>query len=134
MKIVICASMAFAQKIFEAEKELARNGHEAFVHEKVKMHAEKALSSAENTQEKINDDIIKVYFEKIKNSDAILVLNYDKNGIENYIGGNVFLEIGFAHVLGKKIFLLNGIPEVSYKDEIVAMQPVVLGGDLREIK
>ena len=44
------------------------------------------------------------------------------------------LEMGFAHVLGKKIFLLNGIPDMHYKDEIRAMQPVVLDGDLNGIR
>jgi len=78
----------------------------------------------------IRGDILKYYFQKIRESEAILVLNFEKNGIKNYIGGNVFLEMGFAHVLNKKIFLLNEIPEVLYKDEIKAMQPVVIKGDL----
>jgi predicted RNA-binding protein with PUA domain len=133
MKIVICASMSFAEKIFEAEKKLKDDGHEVFVHKNVEKHLEKELSSSENIQDKMEGDVIRVYFEKIKNADAILVLNYDKKGIANYIGGNVFLEIGFAHVLDKKIFLLNEIPEVSYKDEVVAMQPIVLNGDLNKI-
>jgi hypothetical protein len=58
----------------------------------------------------------------------------DKNGIKNYIGGNTFLEMGFAHVLNQKIFLLNPIPEIPfYKTEIEAMRPVVLNGDLAKI-
>ena len=67
---------------------------------------------------------------KIEKCDAILVLNYDKKGIVNYIGGNTFLEIGLAFWLGKKIFLLHPIPEMDYKAEMHAMQPVVLQGDL----
>jgi predicted RNA-binding protein with PUA domain len=65
--------------------------------------------------------------------DAILILNLEKNNIKGYIGGNTFLEMGFAHVLNKKIFLLNEIPEMGYKDEIVAMKPVILEGDLNRI-
>jgi len=34
----------------------------------------------------------------------------------------------------KKIFLLNPVPEVKYKDEILAMYTKVLDGDLGEIK
>ncbi len=63
-----------------------------------------------------------------------LAVNIDKKGIKNYIGGNTFLEMGFAHVLDKKIFLLNEIPDISYKDEIKAMQPIILNGDLSKIK
>jgi predicted RNA-binding protein with PUA domain len=65
--------------------------------------------------------------------DAILILNLEKNGIKGYIGGNTFLEMGFAHVLNKKIFLLNPISEMGYEDEIVAMKPVILNGDLDKI-
>ena len=60
---------------------------------------------------KIKNDVIRDYYQKIDKSDCILVLNLTKNGIENYIGGNTFLEIGFAHVLGKKIYLYNNIPQ-----------------------
>jgi predicted RNA-binding protein with PUA domain len=63
-----------------------------------------------------------------------LVVNEDLNNVEGYIGGNTFLEMGFAHVLNKKIFLLNPIPEMGYEDEIVAMKPVVLNNDLEKIK
>ena len=97
-------------------------------------HLAKIFSPTESTEEKIIDDLIRGYFEEIKSSDAVLAVNEDKNGILNYIGGNTFLEIGFAHVLDKKIYLLNDIPEVSYKAEIIAMQPIVLNGDLKKIR
>ena len=45
------------------------------------------------------------------------------------------MEIAFAHVNNKRVFLLNSIPEeVSYSDEIKAMTDIVLGGDLTRIK
>ena len=78
--------------------------------------------------------MIRRYFHLIKESDAILVLNYEKSGIKNYIGGNTLMEIGFAHVNGKKIFLLNPPPaEVSYAEEIEAMMDFVLNGDLSKL-
>lgn len=70
---------------------------------------------------------------KIEKSDAILVINYAKKGITNYIGGNTFLEIGLAFWLGKKIYLLNPIPDMDYMTEMYAMQPTVLNGDLTKI-
>jgi len=85
-------------------------------------------------QAKRKGGYIKWYHNAIVNSDAVLVLNYDKNGIKNYIGGNTLMEMGFAHVNNKKIFLLNPIPkDVSYTDEIFAMADVVLDGDLNKI-
>ena len=57
----------------------------------------------------------------------------DAHNIDNYIGGNSFLEMGFAFVLEKKIYLLNQIPEIGYRDEIEAMNPIMLEGDLNKI-
>jgi len=37
-------------------------------------------------------------------------------------------------VNGKKIFLINEVPEVSYADEILAMYDVILNGDLAKIE
>ena len=64
----------------------------------------------------------------------MLVLNYDKNDVKNYIGGNALMEIGFAYVLNKKIFLLNPIPDIPYyKTEIESVRPIIINGDLGNI-
>ena len=74
-----------------------------------------------------------MHFQKIRESDAILIVNQEKKGVKGYIGGAVFLEMGVAYFLGKKIFLLNQIPEMAYTDEIRIMKPVILGGDLSRL-
>lgn len=51
----------------------------------------------------------------------------------NYVGGNTFLEMGFAHVLGKPIFMQFPIPDMGYRDEMEAMNPRVINGDLAAI-
>jgi hypothetical protein len=67
-------------------------------------------------------------------ADAVLVLNYDKHGVRNYIGANTFLEMGFAHVLGQKIFLFDSPPENSYLEtKIIAMKPIIIFRDLKKI-
>lgn len=75
-------------------------------------------------------DAIKVHFNKIKEADAILVCNYDKNGIQNYIGANTFLEMGFAHCLGKKIYLVSPLPDMPYTNDELAAFDVEVIGDL----
>ena len=42
--------------------------------------------------------------------------------------------MGFANVLGKKIYLLNDVPDMIYTDEILAMQPKIINNDLTKIK
>jgi hypothetical protein len=70
---------------------------------------------------------------EIKAADAVVVTNYDKKGIKNYIGGNSFLEAGFAHVMDKRLYFINDIPEMIYSDELRAFRPVILRGDLNKI-
>jgi len=94
------------------------------------------VTHGEHAKAKRENNFIMWYHDAIKNSDGILVLNFDKKGIKNYIGGNTLMEIAFAYVLGKKIFLINPIPDsVSYVDEIKAMvdETNILNGDLDKI-
>lgn len=69
----------------------------------------------------------------IAENDAVLVLNFEKNGLRNYIGGATFLEMYDAFRLGKKIFLYNDIPEGMLRDEIIGFNPILIHGDLSEI-
>ncbi len=79
-------------------------------------------------------EAITKHFRKIDESDVILVTNYEKKGAEDYIGGNTFLEMGYAFGMGKMIFILNNLPTQSaYKEEMLGMQPIILGGDILKI-
>lgn len=78
-------------------------------------------------------EAIRNHFDKVVWSDAILVLNHSKKDISNYIGANTLLEMGLAFHYKKPIYLLNPIPEVSYKEEILGMKPVIINGDLKLI-
>jgi len=73
------------------------------------------------------------HFDKVEWADAVLILNYSKRDIENYIGANTFLEMGLAFHLKKTIYLLNKVPEISYKEEILGMRPIVIDNDLTKI-
>jgi nucleoside 2-deoxyribosyltransferase len=136
MKITICASVAFSKEIVEIRNKLIKLGYQVIIPENVEDYAS-GSKAPETWQEladkKIAGNLIQEYFNEIGSSDCVLILNYTKNNIENYIGGNSFLEMGFAHVQNKPIYLLNPIPEMSYTDEIMAMKPIVINGDLTRI-
>lgn len=66
----------------------------------------------------------------IKDVDAVLVLNYEKNGTANYVGGVTFLEMYDAFRLGKKIYMINNVPEGILKDEIEGFKPEILNGNI----
>ena len=141
MKITICGSIKFAKELVEICKELEKQGHVPLMQEDMYKvadgTAEELIDMAngvETAEIKRKYDYIKAWHKLINDSDAILVCNFDKNGIKNYIGGNALMEIGFAYVSNKKVFLLNSIPEESsYVDEIKAMEPVILNGDMSKI-
>lgn len=137
MKIGIIGSMQFTDKMIEMRIKLNKLGYNAFLTD---LHDDMVGKSAEEIEkikiyQKNNQDAIREFWNQMQNADAVLVLNYDKNGIKNYIGANTFLEIGFAHVLGQTIFLLNDKPDMAYiKTELDAMKPIVINGDLNKIQ
>lgn len=147
MKITICGSTAFYDEMQKTKKELEESDHKIEIpaplveNENGKLIPIKEFYKIKKTSH--NSDYwvwnkkaerIKSYFDKVAWSDAILVLNYKKNNIKGYIGGNTLLEMGLAFYLGKKIYLLNPVPEISYKEEILGMKPIILEGDLTIIQ
>ncbi len=137
MTITICGSMQFHREMLKAKLELEHMGHTVLLPKDLEIVREGEYQPITDEEEhvtaKIEHDFIREHFRKIEKSDAILVLNYEKKGILNYVGGNTFLEMGYAFGLGKKIYLLNPIPDMDYKTEMHAMQPVVLDGNLTKI-
>jgi hypothetical protein len=136
MKIAICASMVFAEKMVHIKGQLEELGHTVFISQFAQGYLGKAEKEKEELAiyDKNEHDAIRKFWELIKKSDAILVLNYDRKGIKNYIGGNTLMEIGFAHVLEKKIFLMNPVPDIEfYSSEIEAVRPIVVNQDLNKI-
>ena len=136
MKIVVCGSMSASKEMVEAESKLKELGHEVmlpdFTHEYAKMDTLDKMHT-ESARNKVEYDLIKGYFNKIKESEAVLILNVERKGVKGYIGGNSFLEMGFAFVLNKPIYLFDKIPDVGYRDEIEAMSPILLNGDFTKI-
>lgn len=133
MKIAICSSMAFAKDMIKTAKDLRELGHKVTIQNDVEDYAQ-GIVKQESKWEKIEFDPFKTYFKEIKKCDAIIVINKDKNNIKGYIGGNTLIEMAFAYVLNKKIFLLNQIPKMAYTDEVEVMKPVVINNDLTLIK
>ena len=135
MKIFIICSKKFYEKIPEIKKLLENKGDVITLPN---------CFDAPDTEDKFKklgfEEHSKWKGEKLKHStkviqenDAVLVLNFEKNGIKNYIGGATFLEMYDAFKLGKKIFLYNDIPDGILRDEIVGFCPFVINSDLSKI-
>ncbi len=136
MKIFIICSKAFYDRIPEIKKVLEDNGHSITLPNCFDDPATEARYRELGFEEhsKWKSEMIKHSEQVIKGQDAVLVLNFQKHGIENYIGGATFLEMYDAFRLGKKIYLYNNIPDGILKDEIIGFAPIIINGDLNIIK
>src|SRR3989344_7212195 len=95
MNIFICCSKHFYNKIPPIKEELEKKGHKITLpnsyDEPFKEEELKRIGKEEHSKWK--GDMIKLQEDKIKANDSVLVLNFEKNGQPNYIGGATFLEM-----------------------------------------
>ncbi len=134
MKIIICGSLKAKDEIISVKESLEKMGNTVEFPSGVKLNlyqGRKDVPTSEKAEDKIKNDVIKDYYNKIKEYNAVLIVNPELNGIKGYIGGNTLMEMGFAHVLDKPLYCLYSVPDMSYTPEILAMQPIILDGDLR---
>ena len=129
--------MQFTEKMLEVREKLRKLGHDAFITDLHRPMIDKTDEEIEKIKihQKYNMDAIREFWKTMQGADAVLVLNFDKNGIKNHVGGNTLMEIGFAYVLNQRVFMIAPIPEMSYcKTEIEAVKPIIINGDLTKIK
>lgn len=134
MKIFIICSKSFYNRIPKIKEELEKQGHTITLPNCYSNPETESLFRGTKEHAKWKSTMIKHSEEVIKEMDAVLVLNYNKNGIENYIGGATFLEMYDAFRLNKKIYMINPIPENMLKDEIIGLNPKIIYNDLNELK
>ncbi|MGL5831588.1 MAG: hypothetical protein ACRCZE_05595 [Candidatus Altimarinota bacterium] len=148
MKITLCGSIAFYEEMQNIQQQLEKLGHEVKLppfevkDEHGQMIPVKEYYARRKAGNVADDswiwerkaEAMHNHFQKVEWSEVVLILNYDKNNIPNYVGPNTLLEIGLAFHLNKKIFLFNPIPEINYKEEILGMKPIIINQDLTQIK
>ena len=135
MKICICCSLSFPDEANKVADELRALGHEVLLPHGIEVRAiEQPDFDPVAAKHDNGYDAMNAHFAKIRESDAILVCNFTKKGIENYIGANTFLEMGYAYSLEKPIYVLNTLPDQPYiNDELKAFEPIELRGKLSSI-
>ncbi len=153
MKITVCGSIAFYKEMEELKDVLKAKGHEVLIpllrNEIPEMGGDRKIYFSKYVEENggmdsfppdhplwdIKESAIRDHYEKIEWADVIVVANHEKRGIQGYVGGNTLIEIGVAFFLKKPIYILNPVSsELSYKQEILGMKPILLNGNLDLIK
>ena len=120
--IVLCGSMKVKDKIIEVADSLEEMGYNVLLPVECMQGFDKIIASRAHIDRVINPE-----------NEIILVVNDTKNGIENYIGPNSFVEVAFGFYFHKKVYLLNDIYG-PYVDELSAWNVVTLNGNLGKIK
>lgn len=140
--VAICSSANFYRQAVDVQDFLEDAGYEAIVPitaERMKASGDFDASHYRTWLTDSNDyhkktTLMKTHFKEVEKGDVCLVLNYEKHGIQNYIGGNVLIEMALALYLDKPIIILNEIPEESnFLEEIIAMDPIVVHGNNDEL-
>lgn len=140
MKILIVCSKQFYSKIEGIKSVLEKRDIEVFLpncYDDPKTE-DRMRNLGKKEHQEFKAKMFKQSEDTIENMDAVLVLNYDKEKdgkvYKNYIGGATFLEMYDAFRFGKKIFLMNDIPEGMLFDEIEGFGSIVINGNLELIK
>lgn len=135
MRIFVCASRSSYGEIARVCEELERRGHVTTPPNNYddSSREDRVRAEGDEAYREWKASMLRLQIEKVQANDAVLVVNADKGSDRNYIGGATFLEIFKAWELGRRVYLLNPIPAGIFGDEIAAMQPQVLHGDLGAI-
>ncbi|HSW37772.1 MAG TPA: hypothetical protein VLG37_05410 [Candidatus Saccharimonadales bacterium] len=142
MTITICSSANFYKQAIELKEQLESLGYKVIVPATaLRMeaaddydvgHYKTWFGDAGDYHKKTA--LMSGHFDEVAKGDAILVLNHEKHGKPNYIGGNVLMEMALAFYLNKPIFILNDMPsESAFLEEIIGMNPIPLRGKAADI-
>src|SRR5215510_10433575 len=112
--ITICSSCNFYRQANDVKDQLEKLGVEVIVPKLATEMKEKDdyevshyktwFADADDYDKK--GELMHAHFEEVKKADAILVLNYEKHGKQNYIGPNVLMEMALAFDARKPIFII----------------------------
>jgi hypothetical protein len=130
-RIVICGSMSsFALMKSINEDLLTNNVNSIIPDEELDIHQNLNPENFEEFKRLVSFR----YLRKIKDlrTYAVLAINPEKHKIVNYIGPNTFAEIAIAFAHSKKIFILNGFPEI-YEEELSSWGAIPLKGDIQKL-
>lgn len=137
--ITICASASHYKKVIEIEGKLKKLGFKVIIPKTANImkknsdfdvtHYKTWYQDAKDYHKKTK--LMVNHFNKVLLADAILITNFEKNGLEGYIGGNALMEMTVAFTNNIKIFVLNPIDEsLGIKEEVYGLKPIFLDGNL----
>lgn len=90
-------------------------------------------SMQESEVQKVKGYYVRRHIANIATANVVLVCNYEKGGVDNYIGSNTFLEMATGFAYEKPLYVLNGLPQQGNHEELLALEPIILNGDITQL-
>lgn len=132
-KVCICSSLSFGDEVNKIATQLTELGWEVLLPNGI-INRLIEQPDFDPIQAKIDTDSTHKHVDKVREADVVLVCNFDKNGIKNYIGANSFAEMFCAQYFNKPIYSFNPLPDQPYiHDELMSFNVTVIDGDLTKI-
>lgn len=135
---MIVGSTVFAKEMLEVKTKLQNLGHEVETPSNLEEHVADPTLRDNHPLDKeliLGKNVMHVGFDRVSWSEAVLVLNYDRNSTKGYLGASTLMEVGVAGYLRKKIFILNAIDaNQRYTHEIDVLGGQIIDGDLGKIQ
>lgn len=130
--ISLCGSMRFVDAMEALAAELCAQGHTVHTPEREEDGVDWDRLSPEAAVAR-KAGFLNGHFSKIRQSDLVLIANYEKNGIPGYIGANTLMEAACGHALGKPVYLLFPPGAQSCHLEALAVCTAVLDGKVSSL-
>ena len=140
MRIMICGSMSNAERLLRIKETLIEQGHDPILTKDIQVHIDDPTQTDDLEKDLVyckENQILLNAFKEIESCDAILIANFEKNGISGYIGTSTLMELGVAYYLRKKLFILKPVPDspkTRWAHEVMIMEPVILDDDFSKIR
>lgn len=143
MKLTICSSAAFYKHVNDLKAQLESDKIEVITPHNAQVMAASGDYDVRHYKTWYDNEahydqkaeLMRGHFDEVAAGDVILVVNDPKHGVDDYIGGNVLMEMALAFYLKKPIYILHGIPADSpFEEEIRGMMPIVLHNNLAKLR
>lgn len=132
MRLVLCGSMSAIDQIEELAAECRALGHVVHTPDRDERDARwSSLSLTEQVEAKRG--FIDAHLDKIRAADAVVLANFDKDGVTGYVGPNTLMEAAFAKALGRAVYLYQEPGAQPAMIELLAMKSDCLYEDPRNI-
>jgi len=132
MKLCLSGRMTSIEQIEKLSDLLNSLGHETSVPSRgTEPHMAERLAQAQTHEKKAI--FVEDHLEKIRESDGVVIANFDKNGVSGYVGPSALMEAAMAYALGKQLFVLNDPSDGTVDSNLSSLGAIKLSGDYRLI-